>query len=86
MSKHAPASAALILCALVVVIIGVLTGLHDTVPNVLELIAIGSLTGATGLAMPALGSRETVTTTTAARPPAPRPAPPVEAAPTGLAA
>lgn len=73
MTKHAPAWAALILCALCAVLIAGLTALHDDVPNVLELLAIGALTGATGLAMPALSARETIATP--ARLPAPRPAP-----------
>lgn len=79
--------AALVLCGLSLLLITALTALHDVVPDVLNLIAIGALTGGASLAVP--GSTETVRTgssaprATEARPsstpsaaaPAPRPAP-----------
>lgn len=51
---------ALILCALCAVLIGALTALHDPIPDVLNLLAIGALTGGAGLAVPP--STETVRT------------------------
>lgn len=76
--------AALVLCGISMLLIAALTALHDTVPDVLNLVAIGALTGGASLAVP--GQTETVRTTggpsgsapTGARPataPAPAPAP-----------
>jgi hypothetical protein len=52
--------AALVLCGLSLLLIAALTALHDPVPDVLNLVAIGSLTGGASLAVP--GGTETIRT------------------------
>lgn len=68
--------AALVLCALCAALIAGLTALHDTVPDVLNLLAIGALTGGASLAVP--GQTETVRTS-ASSPAAAAPARPASA-------
>lgn len=58
--------AALVLCGLSLLLITALTALHDPVPDVLNLIAIGALTGGASLAVP--GQTETVRSSTTSSP------------------
>lgn len=65
--------AALVLCGLSLLLITALTALHDAVPDVLNLIAIGALTGGASLAVP--GTTETIrTTSSSTTPSSPAPA------------